>query len=297
MMAAVLTWSCLAVAERLPRGFTGHFIDANGARTYYRTGGKGPALVLLHGYPEDGSAFNKLMSLAAGHYRLIVPDLRGIGRSVANGHYDAPNIARDLYEILKAEGISQVYLFGHDISGNIAYAFARLYPSMTRGVILAEAPLSGLDPWDDLVCHVWHVAFQESARVPELLIQGRQAAYFREQFFSTEGQPSPGITNEEVARYAKAYGSPAQLSAGLGLYRAIELDASFNRSRKEELTVPIYLVGGEYALGSFMSREAEAIRKQGATAVSFEIIPKANHYLPNENPGELYAIIARRFIE
>src|SRR5580658_4995759 len=193
MMASVLMWSCLAVGKGLPKGFTGHFIEVNGAKTYYRTGGKGPGLVLLHGYPEDGSAFDKLMALAAGHYRLIVPDLRGIGRSVANEHYDAPSIARDLYEILKAEKISQVYLFGHDISGNIAYAFARLYPSMTQGVILAEAPLAGLDPWDDIVCHVWHVAFQESARVPELLIQGRQAAYFREQFFSIKGQPSPKI--------------------------------------------------------------------------------------------------------
>src|SRR5580704_5380858 len=293
VVAAVLMWSCLASSQGLPKGFTSRLIEVNGARIYYRTGGKGPALVLLHGFPEDGSAFYKLMPLAAGHYKLIVPDLRGIGLSVANGHYDAPNIARDLHEILKAEGISQVYLFGLDISGNIAYAFARLYPSMTQGLMLAEAPLAGLDPWDDLVCHVWHVSFQESPRVPELLIQGRQAAYFREQFFM-EGQPSPKITNEDVARYAKAYGSPAQLSAGLGLYRAIESDASFNRNRKEKLTVPIYLVGGENALGSVTSRGAEAIRKQGATAVSFEIIPKANHYLPDENPGELYAIIAKR---
>jgi pimeloyl-ACP methyl ester carboxylesterase len=295
MMAAVLMWSCLAVGQGLPKGFTGHFSEVNGAKIYYRTGGKGPGLLLLHGFPEDGSAFNKLMVLAAGHYKLIVPDIRGIGRSVANGHYDAPNIARDLYEILKAEGISQVYVFGHDISGNIAYAFARLYPSMTKGIILAEAPLAGLDPWDDLVCHVWHVGFQESARVPELLIQGRQAAYFREQFFSAEGQLKPKITDDDVARYAKAYGSPAQLSSGLGLYRAIESDASFNRSRVEKFTVPIYLVGGENALGPITSRGAEAIRKQGATAVSFEIIPKANHYLPDENPGELYAIIAKRF--
>jgi len=297
IIAIALMSGSLAVAKEVPKGFTGHFIEVNGARIYYRTGGKGPGLVLLHGFPEDGTAFNKLMAVAAGHYSLIVPDLRGVGRSVANGHYDAPNIARDLYEILKAEGISQVYVFGHDISGNIAYAFARLYPSMTRGVILAEAPLAGLDPWDDLVCHVWHVGFQESARIPELLIQGRQEKYFREQFFTVEGQPAPKITNEDVARYAKAYGSPAQLSAGLGLYRAIELDASFNRSRKEVLTAPIHLVGGEYALGSLMSREAEAIRKQGATAVSFEIIPKANHYLPDEDPDELYAIIVRRFID
>jgi pimeloyl-ACP methyl ester carboxylesterase len=298
MMAAMLLWSCLAGAralgQGLPKGFTGHFIEVNGAKIYYRTGGKGRCLVLLHGFPEDGSSFNKLMALAAGHYKLIVPDLRGIGRSVATGHYDAPNIARDLYEILKAEGISRVYVFGLDISGNIAYAFARLYPSMTQGVILAEAPLAGIGPWDDLVCHVWHVSFQETPRIPELLIQGRQAAYFREQFFNTKGQPRPKITNDDVARYAKAYGSPAQLSAGLGLYRAIGSDASFNQTRIEKFTVPIFLVGGENALGPIMSGEAEAIRKQGATTVSVEIIPKANHYLPDENPGELYAIIARR---
>src|ERR1700761_1717921 len=96
--------------NRLPKGFTGHFIEANGAKIYYRTGGNGPVLVLLHGFPEDGSAFNQLIVLAASHYNLVVPDLRGIGLSKATGNYDAPNIARDVYAILKSEKINHVYI-------------------------------------------------------------------------------------------------------------------------------------------------------------------------------------------
>jgi len=53
-------------------------------------------------------------AIAAGRYRIIVPDLRGIGLSVTNAHYDAPTIARDLYENFKAEGIGQVYVLGHE---------------------------------------------------------------------------------------------------------------------------------------------------------------------------------------
>lgn len=280
----------------LPKGFTGHFIQVNGAKIYYRTGGKGPVLVLLHGFPEDGSAFNKLITLASGNYRLIVPDLRGIGKSVAKDGFDAPNIARDVYGILKAEKISHVYLLGHDISGNIAYAFARLYPSMTQGLILAEAPLTGLDPWDEMACNVWHIGFQKSARIPELLIQGRQAAYFREYFFSTGSKPSPKITDNEVSHYAKAYGSPMQLNAGLGLYRALDSDASFNLGRKEKFTVPVFVIGGEYSLGPLTSRIAQSIRNQGATTVSYEILKKAIHYLPNENPNDLYAVIRKHFL-
>src|SRR6201986_136134 len=98
-------------------------------------------------------------------------------------------------------------------------------------------------------CNVWHIGFQKSARIPELLIQGRQAAYFREYFFNSGSKTSPKITDDPELHYAKAYGSAMQLGAGLGLYRALDSDASFNWDRKEKLTVPIFVVGGEYSLG------------------------------------------------
>lgn len=282
-------------AEKLPAGFVDSFAAVNGAKLYYRMGGQGPVLLLLHGFPEDGSAFKKIMPLAALHYSVIVPDLRGIGKSEATTGYDAQNIARDFHDLLKSKGVQSVYVVGLDMSGNVAYAFARLYPEMTKGVILAEAPLAGLDPWNEISANVWHIPFQESLKVPELLIQGKQASYFRYEFFTVNGRPSLSINGRDLLHYANAYKSTAQLNAGLGLYRAVRLNTELNLNRKGKLDVPIKVVNAENSLGPFTARAVTSLRRHGATNISYDIIKNASHYLADEDPEKLYSLILKFF--
>jgi pimeloyl-ACP methyl ester carboxylesterase len=94
---------------------------------------------------------------------LVSLDLRGIGQSsIASGGYEADTLAKDVYELAMARKLDGIYIVGHDLGGQVAYAFARQYPSATRGAILLDAPLPGIDglgrcrPRSECLAHPFH---------------------------------------------------------------------------------------------------------------------------------------------
>src|SRR5215472_3971130 len=136
-------------------------------------GGSGPALILLHGFPEDWYEFRLVMPRLAKTFTVVAVDLRGGGESDQSGTgYDAANLAEDIHQL--------VYVFGHDTGGMVAYAFARRYPRSARGVMILDAAFPGLDPWHDISGHpaFWHVRFHQTV-LPEKLVSGRQVEYSR----------------------------------------------------------------------------------------------------------------------
>src|SRR4029078_8245403 len=81
---------------RIPGGFTEKTVRVNGVTLNYATGGTGPAVVLLHGYPQTWSLWWKVMPALAGQYTVIAPDLRGSGASDAPATgYDKAGRGRD----------------------------------------------------------------------------------------------------------------------------------------------------------------------------------------------------------
>jgi pimeloyl-ACP methyl ester carboxylesterase len=73
--------AALVAAEALPAGFTSHKAPVNGTTLHYVLGGQGPTLILIHGFPENWSAFAKIMPRLATRFRVVAVDLRGIGGS------------------------------------------------------------------------------------------------------------------------------------------------------------------------------------------------------------------------
>src|SRR6478752_7509965 len=116
MIAAI--WISPASAEVLPfpSGFQTRMISTNGTTIHVRSGGKGPAVVLLHGYGETGDMWAPLAAKLAADHTVIVPDLRGMGLSShPAGGYDKKTQAGDLAGVLHALKIDKVELVTHDI--------------------------------------------------------------------------------------------------------------------------------------------------------------------------------------
>src|SRR6185312_5910798 len=86
----------------LSNGMNSHFAKVNGIRLHYIEMGKGPLVILLHGWPETSYAWNKTMSVLSNKYRVIAPDLRGLGLSerTQNG-YDKKTIATDIKALIE----------------------------------------------------------------------------------------------------------------------------------------------------------------------------------------------------
>jgi len=102
--------------------------------------GKGPCIVLLHGYLESGAIWKSFMDSFPGEYRFIVPDLPGHGASGSWGKvHGMDELAGAVLAILEEEGIPRVFLAGHSMGGYVSMAFADLFPERLKGYALVHS--------------------------------------------------------------------------------------------------------------------------------------------------------------
>ena len=285
------------VQPKLPSGF--RFADAsvNGAKLHYIIGGSGPGLILVHGFPEDSSAWLGLLGALGQHFTVAAPDMRGIGGSIAPGgaKFDGLTLAEDTKALAEQLGMQRPYIVGHDMGGIVSYSLARLYPGFVRGLMLIENPLPGVDPWDKIAAEqtTWHIHFHQARETPELLIAGREEAYFRMQFFEAGVGRSGAVAPAAITRYACAYSGARRLAAGLGQYRDVEPVAKLNTINRSKTLVPLNLVGGSDAFGPQMPLMARQLRRIGWSSVTVDQLSGASHYLVDERPIELSRLIIR----
>jgi N-formylmaleamate deformylase len=114
--------------------------ETNGIRMHYtRTGAGKPALVLLHGLTANGLCWTAVAHELEGQYDVIMPDLRGHGKSSAPDHgYRYDDHAKDVVGLINGLGISPAILVGHSMGGLVAAVVASHYPALVRGLILAD---------------------------------------------------------------------------------------------------------------------------------------------------------------
>jgi pimeloyl-ACP methyl ester carboxylesterase len=281
---------------RLGTGFLSSTARVNGTTLHYVRGGTGPAVILLHGFPQDWSAFRKIMPRLARKFTVVAVDLRGVGRSAATpGGYDAANMAEDIHQLARHLELGRVYVAGHDIGGMVAYAFARVYPNATRGVMIIDVPLPGVEPWEESKGDpaLWHVGFHQTPGLPEQIIAGRQFVYFREGFFDRGTLNRKAIGDADVTRYAHAYASADQLRAGLEFYRAFPANEKFSAAQRSAIDVPLLLAGGDHGFGTLVPRIARGLRTHGWATVMTEVIKDSGHYVVDEQPERVAELIER----
>jgi pimeloyl-ACP methyl ester carboxylesterase len=284
-----------AVAK-LGAGFVSGSANVNGAKIRYVRGGSGPAVILVHGFPQDWYAYHKVMPRLAKTFTVIAIDMRGVGGSTAPpGAFEATHVAADIHQLAQHLKLARVYVAGHDNGGMVAYTYARLYPDHARGVMILDAPLPGIEPWDEIKANpaLWHFAFHQTPNLPERLLAGRQSIYFRE-FFDRLALNRAAVTDADVAHYARAYAAPGHLRAGLEFYRrAYPASEKFNAAERSTITVPIVLAGGDHAMGSMLPRLAQALRQHGCTDVSVEVVKDSGHWVVDEQPDIVAELIER----
>ena len=122
-------------------------VAVNGINLAYTRLGKGTPLVLVHGFPLDSSSWNELIPYLKDHFDLILPDLRGFGKSTTvETPYTLSDMADDLAGLLDDLGVEKTALAGHSMGGYISLAFAKKYPQRVSGLGLiasqaaADAP-------------------------------------------------------------------------------------------------------------------------------------------------------------
>ncbi len=285
-----------AAVSELGEGFVSETASGNGTAIHYVRGGRGPALVLLHGFPQDWYEWRRIMPRLAERFTVVAVDLPGAGGSAPSADgYAAVDLAREIRRLIDRLELGPAHMAGHDIGGGVVYAFAREFPGYTSTATILEFPIPGIRPPLDLegIGPMWHVPFHMTPDLPEALIAGRQAIYFR-WFFNLFTADSTAISDADVEHYAAAYREPDQLRSAFEFYRALPASEIYNASHTGPIDVPLLLVGGEHLFGPVFPRLAESLRSDyGWSSVQVRTIKGAKHYLAEERPGEVAGLIER----
>ena len=137
---------------------------ADGVKLHYLTAGSGPVIVLLHGYAETSRMWRPLIPTLAPRFRVIAPDLPGIGDSdVPRDGLDMARSATRIHALVKGLGIEKAVVVGHDIGLMVAYAYAAQFRSETEKLVLMDAFLPGVAGWEAIYNDpaIWHFRFNE----------------------------------------------------------------------------------------------------------------------------------------
>jgi pimeloyl-ACP methyl ester carboxylesterase len=270
------------LATELGKEFASETATVNGITLHYVRGGNGPPIILIHGFPQDWFEYHAIMPRLAKRFTVIAVDLRGIGGSTATaGGYDAANMAEDVHQLVSALKLERVYFVGHDLGGMVTYAFVRRYPQATRGAMILDVPIPGIEGWDEIQGDpsVWHVRFMQVPGLPEKLVAGRQADYLG--YFFNFGKFTPS----DVAHYVKAYATPAQLHAAFEMYRAFPANAQFNATQRGPNDVPLFFAAGDGSpFAKLVPKIAEGLRANGCTHVETGVIRGSVHYVVEDQP-------------
>ena len=149
--------------EKFPSEMRAQKIKTNGATIYVRAGGKGPAVVLLHGFGGTGDMWAPLAKVLIRDHTVIVPDLRGMGySSYPDAGYDKKTQATDIATVLDKLNVQKTALVTHDIGNMVGYALAAQYPDRISKWVVIDAPLPGIGAWDEILKSpmLWHFNFR-----------------------------------------------------------------------------------------------------------------------------------------
>jgi pimeloyl-ACP methyl ester carboxylesterase len=274
---------------RFDRSFVHGRVAVDGAVLHYVRGGSGPALVLLHGWPQTWWAFHKVMPELARHHTVVALDLPGLGDSTvpANG-FDKDTIARRLHQAVSRLGLHDVDILAHDTGALAAYPYARLFPSDVDRVVVIDAPLSGfgLENFYGVSYHFLLNMLPEGT--PEKLVDDEDVGAYLGPLF--DGEHVAGAVDRQV--YFRAYRPANHRHAGYEYYRAFPTDIANNQANaSHKVTAPILAIGGEFTFGLFVGQSFSQV----ATNVHSVVAPGSAHFVPEEVPQFLLSCVGLFF--
>ena len=288
--ACALALPAQAAEPGMPAQFkTGSVQTADGATIHVRTGGKGPAVVLIHGFGDTGDMWGPLAARLARNHTVIVPDLRGLGlSSKAPVGYDKKSQAADIRAVVEKYGQDRTDVVGHDIGTMVAYAYAVRYPDKVSRLVVMDAPIPGVAPWDQMVLdpRLWHFNF--GGKEAEQLVLGRERIFLDRLWNQFAADPAK-VDEATRAHYTRLYAQPGAMRASFAQFNTIATqDVADNRAAASvKLTMPVLAIGGEKSFGSMMA----AVMRNAAVNVREAVVPDAGHWMMEENPDATVKLI------
>jgi haloacetate dehalogenase len=284
------------LADLFP-GFRSHWIDTDAGRIFARSGGMGPALLLIHGFPQTHVMWHAIAPHLSRFFTLVIPDLRGYGWSstpsgdAAHQTYSKRAMGADLVRVMETLGHIRFGVIGHDRGGRVGYRLALDHPGrVERLAVLDISPTVSM--WDTMdakkALQVYHWAFlAQPSPMPERLIGAHPTFWLDHTIASwTRDKSLAGFDPRALSHYRAFFNAPERIHACCEDYRAgATIDVAHDRldlEAKKTITCPTFVLWGSAGipaaggpLGQW--RETFAPEAQGQAI-------DAGHFVAEENP-------------
>jgi haloacetate dehalogenase len=279
-------------------GFTASDIQGPAGRLHTLRGGQGEPLLLIHGHPQTHVMWHRVANQLAGHFTVILMDLRGYGDSARprsdDGHvtYSKRAMAIDAVAVMRQHGFERFQVLAHDRGARVAHRLAADHPAAVRRMMLLDiAPTLAMyeNATQAFARAYWHWFFLiQPPPLPEALISSDAVRYIR----SVMGKRHAGLaafSAEAMAEYERCVQIPGTAESICEDYRAsagVDLDhdrADVTAGRK--LEQPLRVLWGEHgAVGQCF--DVLALWRERATEISGRPLP-CGHYIAEEAPALL----------
>ncbi|TQV71297.1 alpha/beta fold hydrolase [Denitrobaculum tricleocarpae] len=282
--------------------FTSFDIEGDGATIHGVKGGQGPALLLLHGYPQTHALWHKVAPALAEHFTVVAADLRGYGASskppsvADHASYSKRAMASDMTTVMQELGFERFFVGAHDRGARVAHRMALDWPErVARLAVLDIAPTREMyaNTSDGFARAYWHWFFLiQKAPFPERMIEADPRAFWLKKC----GSGSAGLTpfsEKALEAYLEAFADPEVIRASCEDYRAAAaIDIAHDDADGErKLSCPLLALWGKTGAieAHFDCLELWRLR---AEDVRGHALP-GGHYLAEELPD----LVAKNFID
>ncbi len=276
-----------------------HFVQLGELRMHYVARGKGPTVVLLHGFPECWWSWrHQLVALSDAGFRVIAPDLRGYGETDKQGPYDLDTLTRDVCMLIESLGAGPTaHVVGHDWGGAVAWHLGATRPERVEKLVILNCPhpagitdIAFSSPRQ--LARSWYMFFFQIPALPEWLLTRNDAAEVVRQLRGVSVDRT-NFSAEELRPIRDAIQKPGAAQAMVGWYRAAISDLLKRRGKAapyETIRAETMLIWGldDPALG--FDDVIPPTRKYVAD-LRIEPVPHCGHFVHAEQPARVNQLL------
>ncbi|MCS0605535.1 alpha/beta hydrolase [Streptomyces sp. LP11] len=264
-------------------------ITVNGVALNVATAGRGPAVLLLHGFPHTWRLWTDVIGELSRRWRVIAPDLRGFGDSARPPDgYDAGTLAADAEALLAALDVESAAVVGIDAGTPPAFLLGMRGPGLVRRLVLMESLLGRLPGAEGFLADgpPWWFGFHAVPALAESVLVGHEERYVG--WFLDQGTLGRGVRDEVRDAIVRTYRGTDALRGAFGLYRALpdtvrQIEAALGSAR---LTVPTMTIGAHP-----VGRALEHQLRPHADDLRGHVLPDCGHIIPLDRPGPLLDLL------
>jgi len=276
-------------------------IRTGGATIHLVHGGRGPAVLLLHGYPQTHAMWHKTAPELAREYTVVCPDLRGYGDSSKpkglpdHSNYAKRAMALDMAQVMSALGHERFHVVGHDRGGRVGHRLARDHGRRVQTLtVLDISPTLKMYQSTNMqfakAYYHWFFLIQE-APLPERMLEGQAPFYILKRL----GRGKSGLkhfSREAMAEYVRAFKDPRTLHSTCEDYRAAAtIDLVHDQKDRAKLKMPLLALWGKHGVVEALFNCLADWREVAADVRGRALA--CGHFIPEEKPRELVAELRR----